>query len=68
MEEGEFGDVIIDNSLNLVIKPMHEFDQFNLPQKIIYNYDKKQNEIKIVPFGNFPLAQFGEFPFAQPLL
>jgi len=26
MEEGEFGDVIIDNSLNLVIKPMHEFD------------------------------------------
>jgi hypothetical protein len=31
MEEGEFGDVIIDNSLNLVIKPMHEFDQFNLP-------------------------------------
>ena len=31
MEEGEFGDVIIDNSLNLVIKPMHELDQFNLP-------------------------------------
>ena len=66
MEAGEFGDVIIDNSQNFLIQPMNqkEYDQFNLPFNIL-NFQEKKNEIKIVPFGNFPQTSFGEFSFPK---
>jgi hypothetical protein len=41
-----------------------EYDQFNLPFNIL-NFQEKKNEIKIVPFGNFPQTSFGEFSFPK---